>query len=91
MTMTAVARIAVETWGIAKNPRLMESLGARCNTRIHSKGNGNSDGDSLSDVDDDTDEEEGEGGRQYGDTGACGYNRPCAHQICMSISVMHGF
>ena len=24
-------------------------------------------------------------------TGACGYNRPRAHQICMQISVMHGF
>ena len=23
-------------------------------------------------------------------TGACGYNRPCAHQMCRSISVMHG-
>ena len=24
-------------------------------------------------------------------TGACGYHRTCAHQICRSISVMHGF
>ena len=30
-------------------------------------------------------------GQNAHNTGACGYNRLCAHQICRYISVMHGF